>query len=179
MHGKFLCLIPLYKQGNNWQGVQVKAIDDEKFEMMNPYSLYRERLVFVDEDLQKDENGKVIIDLSPLRLKAENNGYVTPKTFEMPADILAARKEKRRLKALANDAVFIDQDKIYYYIEEGKLRIRQGEREATAEKVSIIHGKKSVNVESLDLGHPYMELPVDVLHKFEKVLQEKRLGTLR
>ena len=181
MDSNFLCLIPIYQLGNNWQGVKVSAIDDEKFEMMNPFSLYRERLVFVDEELTPDKNGKVIIDITPLKLNPEYNNCKTPKTFEMPADILAARKEKRRLKALAENAVFIDGTKkpmMYFFIENGKLRVLQGEREAIAEKVVVIHGKNAVNVESLELGHPYMELPADVLHKFEKVLQEARLKNL-
>jgi len=178
MNSNFLYLIKLYKLGDNWQGVQVNAIDDEKFEMMNPFSLYRERLVFVDGELKADENGKVIIDITPLKLKAEYNNFETPKSFEMPAEILEARKEKRKLKALANNSIYIDNDKIYYYIENEKLRICQGEKEAIADKIEIIHGKKAVNVESLALGHPYLELPVDVLHKFEKLLNEKKLMNL-
>ena len=181
MDSNFLCLIPIYQLGNNWQGVKVSAIDDEKFEMMNPFSLYRERLVFVDEELTPDKNGKVIIDITPLKLNPEYNNCKTPKTFEMPAEILAARKEKRRLKALAENAVFIDGTKkprMYFFIENGKLRVLQGEREALAEKIELIHKKQAVNAESLDLGHPYLELPAEVAQKYEKVLLEKRLQKL-
>jgi len=104
-----------------------------------------------------------------------------PKEFEMPKSVLEARKEKRRLDALAKDALFIDRsvDSIrYFYLENEELRILRGEKEVTADKIEIIHNQKAVNVEGLKLDHPFLKLAAEVAGPFEKVLREKELKSL-
>jgi hypothetical protein len=105
----------------------------------------------------------------------------------MPADILAARKEKRKLNALAKDAIYTrpdyknpDAGKVHFYIEGDKLRIyNQGnQKEATADKIETKYGQKAVKVEALEIGHPYLQLPPEVAEPFERILKEKELKKL-
>ncbi len=178
MDQKILALINLYKTpgSNYWTTAQVRAIDDDSF-----YINGRQRIVFRDEDLKTDEDGKVIIDLEPLDFKSCCGNVDLPKTFEMPLGVLAARKEKRRLNALAKDALAIVPyrgENMYFYLEGENLRILRGEKEVTAEKIEIIHGRKAVNVEGLELEHPYFELPVNVAAAFEDVLKWQELKKL-
>jgi len=178
MDQKILALINLYKTpgSNYWTTAQVRAIDDDSF-----YINGRQRIVFRDEDLKPDEKGKVIIDLEPLDFKSCCGNVDLPKTFEIPLDVLAARKEKRRLNALAKDALAIieyEGKKMYFYLEGEKLRILRGEKEVIAEKIEIIHGRKAVNVEGLELEHPYFELPVNVAAAFEDVIRWQELQKL-
>lgn len=169
--------IPLYKLMNNWQTIPVLALDDETFIISTNHG----KIVLKDEELKKDTEGRYIIDLKPLDLKGLLPNIEVPETFEFPLDVLAARKEKRRLKALSKEALSITEYQgklMYFYMEGDKLRILHGEKGITADKIEIIYGKKAVNVEGLDLGHTYFELPVNVAVAFEKVLSGKELKNL-
>lgn len=172
------------KTPNNWQSVPVVALDDDNFWIVGGRE---ERKVFRDEDLKPDEKGKVIINIEYLDLKFFYPNVDLPKEFEMPADILAARKEKRKLNALAKDAIYTrpdyknpDAGKVHFYIEGDKLRIyNQGnQKEATADKIETKYGQKAVKVEALEIGHPYLQLPPEVAEPFERILKEKELKKL-
>ena len=130
-----------------------------------------------DEDLKKNEDWKIIIDLRPLDLQHYNKTGTMPTEFEFPLDVLEYRKEKRRLNALANGAIFID-SKVnpnrYFYINGEKLRVLQGDKVAIVEEIEIIYGKQAVKVDGLELGHPYIKLPVEVARHFETILKYKK-----
>lgn len=171
--------VPLWQQPgtNNWFTLLVRALDDERFRIFSRYA----ELVFRDEDLKPDHTGKIIINIEHLRLSYGGSNEGLPQEFELPLYVLEKRREKRRLKALAKDAVFIDHNRepwIYYYIEDARLRILHGDKEATADQIEIIYGKPAVKVEALDLGHPYLQLPDEVALKFKNALLEKALKSL-
>jgi hypothetical protein len=162
---------------NNWQSLQVRAVDDDSFFIHTTCKT----LTFRDEEIQKNEEGKYIINIEPLNLPFYYGDAPVPTEVEIPGEVLEARKEKRMLKALAKDAICIipyQGESMYFYLEGDKLRILHKEKEVTADKIEVIHGKKAVNVEGLELGHPYLELPVNVTSQFEKVLLEKELKKL-
>ena len=140
-----------------------------------------------DEDLKKNEDWKIIIDLRPLDLQQYNKTGTMPTEFEFPLNVLEYRKEKRRLNAVECNSISVrpdyknpDAGKVYFYIELDKLRIynRENEKEATVDKIETIYGKKAVNVESLELGHHYLQLPPEVAGPFERILKEKELEKL-
>ena len=175
-----LARINLYKLGNNWQVIPVIAMDDYSFKI----STSSHRLEFRDEDLKKNEDGKIIIDLRPLDLQQYNKTGTMPTEFEFPLNVLEYRKEKRRLNAVECNSISVrpdyknpDAGKVYFYIELDKLRIynRENEKEVTVDKIETIYGKKAVNVESLELGHHYLQLPPEVAGPFERILKEKEL----
>ena len=175
----FLFEIPLYRIGNsnNWISISAMSIDNESFSI----SGLQKQLFFTDEKLEKNEEGKIILDLRPLELEKYNPNDPMPKEAEFPLEIYEARKEKRRLAALAKDAISIIHYKgktMYFYLENGKLRILHGENEVTADSIEVIHGRKAVRVEDLELGHPFYELPVNVAAAFETVLKEQELKGL-
>lgn len=178
--------IPLYQMGgsNNWMSIQVTALDDESFTILGSRGV---RKVFRDEDLKTEKNGKHIINIEYLDLKFFFPNVDLPKTFEMPREILEARKEKRRLNALAKDAIFVKSDienpdagKMYFYLNGDKVRIFNDadKKEAIADNIEVIYGKKAVKVEGLDLGHAHLELLAKVAGPFEKVLRETELSKL-
>jgi hypothetical protein len=183
--------IKLFRIGNsnNFQSVPVIAIDDSSFMIISE----RGKIILRDEDLKPNEEGKYIIDLAPLDLKFFYPNIDLPTSFEMPVEILEERARKRKENAIRRDAIF-EQDykekRLFYYIEgekliiklfdideEGKL-IPEVRRETTADKIEIIHNRKAVNVKKLKLGHPYLELPGEVVQAFEKVLRTAELRTL-
>lgn len=171
--------IPLYRLGdsNNWMTIPVMAIDSESFRVFGG----REDLVLRDEDLKPNKEGKFRINIESLDLKFFYPNVDLPKEFEMPVEVLEERRKKRMLKNLAKNAIAIipyQSASMYFYIENEKLRILHKGNETTAEAIEIIHNRKAVNVEALKLGHPYLELPLNVATAFEKVLQEKELRTL-
>jgi len=179
MDPMMLYQVPLWQQPgtNNWFTLPVMALDDERFRIFSRYA----ELVFRDEDLKPDHNGKIIINIEHLRLSYGGSNEVLPQEFELPLYVLEKRREKRRLKALAKDAVFIYRNRdpwIYYYIEDYRLRILSGDKETIVDQIETVYGRPAVKVEALDLGHLYLELPEDVAQKFEKVLLEKALKSL-
>jgi hypothetical protein len=179
-----LARINLYKIGNKWQSVPVMALDDDSFMIVGGRG---EQKVFRDEDLKPDETGKYIINIEYLDLKFFYPNVDLPKEFEFPLFGLAARKEKRRVNALECNSISVRPDyknpeagKVYFYIERDKLRIynRENAKEVTVDKIETIYGKKAVNVESLELGHHYLQLPPEVAGPFERILKEKELKKL-
>lgn len=183
--------IKLYRMGNsnNFQSVPVIAIDDSSFMIASA----RGKIILRDEDLKPNEEGKYVIDLAPLDLKFFYPDVDLPKSFEMPVEILEERARKRKENAIRRDAIFTQdykEKRLFYYIEgekliiklfdideEGKL-IPEVRSETTADKIEIIHNKKAVNVKKLKLGHPYLELPGEVVQAFEKALRDAELRTL-
>lgn len=177
---RLLHSIPLYKMAgsnNNWNTLPVIAKDDESFFVTS----CRGRIDLKDEDLKPDSEGRVIIDITSLDLKFLNPNDPMPTEFEMPQDVLAARKEKRRLNALAKDAIFINRyadPMIYFYLEGEKLRILCGEIEVVADEMKIIYGKPAIKADGLNTGSPYYQLPAEVAGPWEKILKEKELKKL-
>lgn len=158
---------------NNWNTIPVTAIDDESF----TFGTGRGVVTLRDEDLKPDKQGRVMIDLAPLDLKWFFPNDKIPTSFEMPKDVLDERRERRRLKALAKDAIFIDYSRdplMYFYTEGDQLRILHGEKEIVVD-VELIHGRAAVNVEAFEIGNPYLELPEEVASKYKRVLDERRL----
>lgn len=161
---------------DSWTCVPVHSLGDDSFEATTGGG----RIVFREDDLKPDADGKIIIDIQGLTHPMSTD-HSAMEEFEFPPEILEKRKESRRIKALEKDAVFVDRlanPRRYYYIEEGKLRILQGVKEATVNEIEVIHTRKAVNVEALEIGHSYLELPEEVAQKFEKVLMEKALESL-
>jgi hypothetical protein len=183
--------IKLYRMGNsnNFHSIPVMAIDDSSFKIASG----RGKIILRDEDLKPNEEGKYIIDLTPLDLKFFYPDVDLPKSFEMPLEVLEIRAHKRKINAIRKGAIF-EQDyknkRLFFYIEGEKLIIKlfgfddtgkmitEPERETTADKIEVIHNRKAVNVKKLKLGHPYLELPGEVAQKFEKVLKDAELRTL-
>jgi hypothetical protein len=163
---------------DNWSSVSVVALDDESFTIVGGRG---GRKVFRDEDLKTEKNGKSVINIEYLDLKFYFPDADLPKEFEMPKKVLEARKEKRRLNALAKDALFIDRsiDPIrYFYIEGNRLLIMQGGKEIVVDHIEKKYGKMAINAEGLELGHTHLVLPPEVAGPFEKVLKEKELSKL-
>jgi hypothetical protein len=183
--------IKLYRMGNsnNFHSIPVMAIDDSSFKIASG----RGKIILRDEDLKPNEEGKYIIDLAPLDLKFFYPNVDLPVSFEMPVEVLERRAHKRKVNAIRKDAIF-EQDykekRLFYYIEGDKLIIKlfdideegklipEVRRETTADKIEVIHNRKAVNVKKLKLGHPYLELPGEVVQAFEKVLRAAELRTL-
>jgi len=172
------------------QAIPVQALSDETITIASS----RGRITIRDEDLKTNEEGKYVIDLAPLELAwFYPNHTDLPKVYEVPAEVLEARAHKRKENAIRKDAIF-EQDyknkRLFFYIEGEKLIIKlfgfddagkmntDPERETTADKIEIIHNRKAVNVKKLKLGHPYLELPGEVVQAFEKVLKDAELRTL-
>jgi hypothetical protein len=135
-------------------------------------------------DIVPDADGKVIIDLTPLDLQFYDTNNKMPTEWEMPAQTLAARRERRRVSALERNSISVRQDieipdlwKFYFYLEGGELRIfnRNNQKEVTVDKIEIKYGRKAVNVDGLELGHTYLKLPVEVAEPFERILKENEL----
>ncbi len=178
MNPDLIYQVPLFPVAgsHNWSCLQVEVIDNDRFHI---YSRYTD-LIFKDEDLKPGNDGKIIINIEPLKLESVYN-LELPQEFELPLYVLEQRKEKRRLKALAKDAVFIDYNQeplMYFYIEDARLRILHGDKEAIVDQVEIIYGKPAVKVEALDLGHPYLQLPEEVALKFNDALLKNALKSL-
>lgn len=45
---------------------------------------------------------------------------------------------------------------------------------AIVEEIEIIYGRQTVKVDGLELGHPYIKLPVEVARHFETILKYKK-----
>jgi len=173
--GNTLYQIPLYRLGNsnNWMKISVLATSDESFRIRTARSV----LHFKDEDIKPNADGKYIINIEKIDL-GSNCGTI--KEFEMPLEIMERRKERRRLNALEKNTIFIDRSVdpiMYFYLEGGKLRVLQGEKEVIVDHIEILYGEKVVNVDGLD-WQPYLRLPAKVAETFEKALREKELERL-
>lgn len=161
---------------DSWTCVPVHSLGDDSFEATTGGG----RIVFREDELKPDADGKIVIDIRGLTHPMSTD-HSAMEEFEFPPEILEKRKEARKIKALEKDAVFVDRlanPCRYYYIEGGKLRILQGVKEVTVNEIEVIHTRKAVNVEALEIGHSYLELPDEVAQKFEKVLLEKALKSL-
>lgn len=175
---------PLFKTGKKdyWTDLQVVSVNPELFRVqVNREADPHRTLIFKDEDFDNTQ-GPIIIDLKPLDLEKYYNETELPTKFELPREILTERVEVRRLYMLEKDAVGIDRsvDPVrYFYLESGKLRIKQGEKEVTVDKMYMIYGKKAVNVEALELGHPYLWLLEPVGSLFEDAIKEFQQFSLR
>lgn len=181
--GRTLYEIPLFKRGmsNYWVNLQVVSVDDKSFRVQANREVYSHRiLTFQDEDFENTQ-GPIIIDLKPLDLERYYGETNIPTEFELPREILTERAEDRRLAALAKGSFWIDRfvdPWRYFYIECGRLRIKQGEKEVTVEEINVIDGKNAVKVDALELGHPYLELQGPVARAFEadiKAYQQLRM----
>lgn len=173
--------IPLYRMetSNNWMSAHVHALDDETFTILGGRG---ERKVFRDVELKHEKNGKCIINIEYLDLKFFYPNVDLPKEFEMPLEILEARKEKRRLNALAKGTLFVDHsvDPIrYYYLESEELRVLQGKNEITSKTIEIKYGRRAINAKGLKLGHQFLELPTEVAQQFESVLKAQELKNVK
>jgi len=187
----FLFEIPLYRtSGTNWAAVPVMAIDAESFFIQGGRG---ERKVFRDEELTPNQEGKYIINIEYLDLKFFLPKVDLPKEVEFPVDILEARAQRRKENAIKRNAIFdmpYKNKRLFFYIEGETLIIKlfgfdeagkmilEPEKETTAEKIEIIHNRKAVKATKLKLGHPYLELPSEVVQKFEKVLRAAELRKL-
>lgn len=164
--------IPLFKTGKKdyWTDLQVVSVNPELFRVqVNREADPHRILTFKDEDFDNTQ-GKIIIDLKPLNLEKYYGETELPTEFELPREILTERAEARRLFLLAKGACWIDHSvdpPRYFYISCGELRIKQGDKEATVNKINKIEGKNVVKVEALELGHPYLELRGPVARAFE------------
>lgn len=139
---------------------------------------YQYRETFRDEDLNLVE-GKVMIDLRRFGFGKFFNTY--PDEFEMPVEILERRALRRKETSLEHGALYVDKSVNpvrYYYLDGQKLRILQGEKEVTVDKIENVYGKPAIKAEGLELGYTHLALPEKVIEAFEKVLMEKELQKL-
>jgi len=147
---------------------------------LNDYQFYIAvnsiRIVFTDTEIKADAEGRYMIDISPLGLGRQQ--------AEVPKDVIEYRQKNRERKALENNSIRIrpdyknpDAGKVYFYMARDKLRIynRVNQKQVTVDTIEIKYGKKAVNVESLELGHHYLQLPPEVAGPFERILKEKEL----
>lgn len=90
------------------------------------------------------------------------------------------RKERRRLNVLEENTIFVDRSVEpirYFYLECDKLRILQGEKQVTVDKIEVVHGKQTVMAKEIG-GFPYIELPAVVAETFGNILWEKEIKNL-
>jgi hypothetical protein len=147
------------------EAVIALALSDYKFYIATNSG----RVVFRDEDIKPDEEGRYIIDLSPLGLGI--------KKTEVPKRVLECRAKWRQILALERNSIFIDQNAKpfrYFYREGDQLRILQGDKEITGE-VETIYGKPVVKSEGLELSEQYTVLPAEVVQKSEGILKKKEM----
>ena len=168
--------IPLFKKGRIVGPIlQVVSVNAVSFRVQVNRGAYSHRiLIFQDEDFDNTQ-GPIIIDLKPLDLEQYYGETELPTEFELPREILAERAEARRLFLLAKGAIWIDQsvDPLrYFYLGSGILRIKQGEKEVTVDKIYVIEGENVVKVDALELGLPYLELPGFLARDFEANIKE-------
>ena len=158
---------------------------------INPIVLPDSKIVLAQPDYYKmflQSNGKTITVNDMELIERDGKKYANIKDLnldirevEIPGDIAEMRAQKRQEAALEKGAIHIDRSVNpvrYFYLIGDSLRVLQGEKEIIADKIEIVHGRKAVNVESLDLGHPYLELPGEVEKAFSKVMKEAELRTL-
>lgn len=155
---------------------------------------YIAKKVFRDEDLTENEEGKVIISLDGLGLDEIYNGR-GPREFEMPKEILAKRKQKRKEREIRKPAIAMKEYKgklLYFYIEDEKIVIRMfgydetgrlkaelPEKTIEISEIENVYNKKALNIEELGFGHSHIEAPQEVVEKFEEILHERRLKNLK
>lgn len=186
--------IPLYRVSNlnNWFTIPVVSLDDETIQVLGGRG---KPLILKDSELKPNKEGKYIINIEQLDLKFFLPEVDLPKEFEMPAEVMEARTQKRneaRIKQNMIDSLTYKGKKLYFYLEgdiliikmfgfdeKGKLRAEAPEKALKIDKIEKIHNKKAVNIEELELGHPYFALPESVIQAFEEVLLEKQLKTLK
>ena len=161
------------------EAVIALALSDYKFYIATNSG----RVVFTDEDIKLDEEGRYIIDLSSLGLGI--------KKTEVPKEVLEYRAEARRRNAIERNTICIERGehngethlKYFYFGEDDQLVIKIYEsdnityKEAVCDKIEVIHGKKAVKADSLGL-FPYIVLPAKVIEPWEKILREKELKKL-
>lgn len=163
---------------DNWNCVPVKSLDYDSFDVTTGGG----RIVFKADDLKPDSDGKIVLDIRGLThpLCTDRNAM---EEIEFPPEILEkwreAQREKRRIKSLEKDAIFVERTREatrYYFIEDGKLRVLQGEKEIVVDHIEVIYGRKAINAEGLAIGHPFLELPEIVAEKFENALIDQNLA---
>jgi hypothetical protein len=151
-------------------------------------------LTFRDENLVSDDEGRLIINLLPLKLKDQCGNVDLPTSYELPKEVMEARKKQRRLNELAAntiDIVVYKGKRLYFYLESDELTVRmfdfdeKGELnaekpngEVTVDKIDIVNGRRAIAIERLDLGHPFLKLPDNTADAFEAKLKEKETNSL-
>lgn len=129
----------------------------------------------LDKKLRPSAAGKYVIDIRRHHLKYFP-GVELPVEIEIPAKLIEERLRQKRLNIFCKDYFAFDPTCSpwrYFYIDDGRLQVVQGEKVAYASKIELIYGRKAVRVDSLELGHPYLELPAEVTQHFEKVLTQE------
>lgn len=176
---------------NNYNTLSVNAIDDESFSI----STCQKRMVFRDEDLNPNEEGKYIINIEELDLIFFYPTIDLPKEFEMPKEVLESRSQKRKEKEISKNAIAMKEYKgklLYFYIENeiiiikmfgydetGRLKAELPEKAKKISEIETVYNKKALNIEELELGHSHIEAPSQVVEEFEKILLKQRLKNLK
>jgi hypothetical protein len=127
------------------------------------------RVVFTDEDIKADADGRYMIDLSPLGIGI--------KQTEVPKEVMEMREKARRDRDFRKNLIYIDRSttpSLHFFFEDGKLRVLQGDNQIIGE-VETIYGKPVVKSEGLGLDDPYIVLPAEVVQKFEGILKKKEI----
>lgn len=121
--------------------------------------------IIEDADIECTDKGIRI----PANIKEIPANYIyIPEEILKYRDI--ARKEnerKRRFKIIA------ETDGFSFILNEDKLIVKHDGKEATCTEIISVYGRPAVNVESLGLDHPFLELPGEVEEAFRKVLGTK------
>lgn len=158
-------------------GVTINTLHDQEFIVITGLDTV---LKIPDADLKQDDNGKYIIDITGHQ--QENCEGVfgecvgLPTSIEIPAELIEERSRQKRLHIFGKDmisTVWSYSHGVYFYFDNYRLQIVRGEKVAYADRIELIHGRKAVNVKALSMGHPYLELPEDIVLKFEAMLFQK------
>lgn len=160
-------------------GVSIDCLNDPEF--ITQKGVMRE-LKIRDADLKPDKTGKYFTDITELDFNHFYPGFEFPEKVEIPVELIKERARQKRLKILGKRQIAIDWSRtpeLYYFFEGDRLQLVQGDNVIFADSIEIVHGRKAVNVEALELGHPYLELPEKVAGAFEEVLREKELESLK
>ena len=108
---------------------------------------------------------------------SKQNPKCTLKVIEIPEDVIE-RKDALNidLQNRKGSIASIDHKagKIYFSLnEDGQIITKLGDKEAIANDIEIIETKKGIDVTSLGLEFPYLEIPADVEKAFSKAKDSK------
>jgi hypothetical protein len=98
--------------------------------------------------------------------------------IEIPVNVIEQKNAldlDLKLRKGSIGSVKTTQGNVYISLNEknGQVIARCGEKEAIAGDIEIVENKKAINVQSLGLEFPYIEVPATVENAFRKVKNEK------
>lgn len=133
--------------------------DFGKFEIRT----YEKNFVVTDNEIELRE-GKSYFNHS----KPNQKGIL--KEMEIPEHVIGQKNKLNmdlKLRRESIGSVTRTEGKIYFSLNsEGQLIAKLGDKEAIADDIEIIENKKAINIKSLGLEFPYIEIPANVVAVF-------------